>query len=174
MRLLEKDRWAAAGAVLTLGLGLGISGAAFTAYNGMLLRGLPVADGQRVMALAMRDETGGEQAVSYLDYRDWRDATGSFRDIAAYSEPPLNVSDPEMGTEQFYGARVTANTFGLLGVQPLLGRNFRPDDHRPGAPPVALLGHGIWTTRLRRGPGGDRPHHPDQRCGLDPIMRSSA
>ena len=147
VRLLVKDRRAAAGAVLALGLGLGISSAAFAAYNGLLLRGLPVADGQRVMALAMRDETGGEQAVSYVDYRDWRDATGSFRDIAAYSEPPLNVSDPGLGTEQFYGARVTANTFGLLGVPPVLGRDFRPDDDRPGAPPVALLGHGIWTTR---------------------------
>ena len=150
-RLLVKERWFAAGAVLALGLGLGISSAAFTAYNGMLLRGLPVDDEQRVMALAMRAETGGEQGVSYLDYRDWRDATGSFRNIAAYSEPPMNVSDPGMGTEQFYGARVTANAFGLLGVQPVLGRDFRPDDDRPGAPAVALLGHGIWTTRY----GGD-------------------
>ncbi len=152
VRLLLKDHWAAAGAVVTLGLGLGISSAAFTAYNGLLLRGLPVADGERVMALAMRDETGGEQAVSYLDYRDWRDAAASFGDIAAYSEPPLNVSDPGLGTEQFYGARVTANTFGLLGVPPLLGRDFQPDDDRPGAPPVALLGHGIWTTRYGADP----------------------
>ena len=159
-RLLVKEPWVAAGAVLALGLGLGISSAAFTAYNGLLLRGLPVDDQHRVTALAMRDETGGEQGVSYLDFLDWRDATGSFRDIAAYSEPPMNVSDPGMGTEQFFGARVTANAFGLLGVRPVLGRDLRPDDDRPGAPPVVLLGHGIWTTRLRRGPGGARPHHP--------------
>ena len=100
----------------------------------------------------MRDETGGEQGVSHLDFRDWRDATGSFRGIAAYSEPPMNVSDPGMGTEQFFGARVTANAFGLLGVQPVLGRDFRPDDDRPGAPPVVLLGHGIWTTRYGANP----------------------
>ncbi len=152
VRLLVRDRWATAGAVLALGLGLGISSAAFTAYNGLLLRGLPVDDQRRVTALAMRDETGGEQGVSYLDSRDWRDATGSFRGIAAYSEPPMNVSDPGMGTEQFYGARVTANAFGLLGVQPALGRDFRPDDDRPGAPPVVLLGHGIWTTRYGADP----------------------
>ena len=118
-RLLVKDRWVAAGAVLALGLGLGISRAVFTAYNGLLLlRGLPVDDQHRVTALAMRDETGSEQGVSYLDFRDWRDATGSFRGIAAYSEPPINVSDPGMGTEQFYGAGVTANTCGPLGVPP--------------------------------------------------------
>ena len=146
-RLLLKEPGAAAGAVLALGLSLGISSAAFTAYNGLLLRGLPVDDQQRVTALAMRDQAGGEQGVSYLDFLDWRDATASFEDIAAYSEPPMNVSDPGIGTEQFFGARVTANAFGLLGVQPVLGRDFQPDDDRPGAPPVVLLGHGIWTTR---------------------------
>ena len=151
-RLLVKEPWVAAGAVLALGLGLGLSSAAFTAYNGLLLRGLPVDDQHRVAALAMRDETGGEQGVSYLDFLDWRGAAGSFRGIAAYSEPPMNVSDTGMGTEQFFGARVTANAFGLLGVRPLLGRDFRPDDDRPGAPPVVLLGHGIWTTRYGADP----------------------
>ena len=151
-RLLVKEPWVAAGAVLALGLGLGISSVAFTAYNGLLLRGLPVDDQHRVTALAMRDETGGEQGVSYLDFLDWRDATGSFRGIAAYSEPPMNVSDPGMGTEQFFGARVTANAFGLLGVRPVIGRDFRPDDDRPGASPVVLLGHGIWTTRYGAAP----------------------
>ncbi len=152
VRLLVKERWFAAAAVLALGLGLGISSAAFTAYSGLLLRGLPVDDQRRVTALAMRDETGGEQGVSYLDFRDWRDANGSFRGIAAYSEPPMNVSDPGMGTEQFFGARVTANAFSLLGVQPVLGRDFRPDDDRPGAPPVVLLGHGIWMMRYGANP----------------------
>ena len=151
-RLLVREPWVAAGAVLALGLGLGISSAAFTAYNGLLLRGLPVDDQQRVTGLAMRDETGVEQGVSYLDFQDWRDATASFRDIAAYSEPPMNVSDPGMGTERFFGARVTANAFGLLGVQPVLGRDLSPDDDRPGAPPVVLLGHGIWTTRYGADP----------------------
>ena len=152
VRLLAREPWVAAGAVLALGLGLGISSAAFTAYNGLLLRGLPVDDQRRVMALAMRDETGGERGVSYLDFRDWRDATPSFEDLAAYSEPLMNVSDPGMGTEQFFGARVTANVFGLLGVQPLLGRDLGPDDVCPGAPPVVLLGHDIWTTRYGASP----------------------
>ena len=151
-RLLVREPWVAAGAVLALGLGLGISSAAFTAYSGLLLRGLPVDDQQRVTALAMRDETGAEQGVSYLDFRDWRDATTSFQDIAAYSEPAMNVSDAGMGTERFFGARVTANAFGLLGAQPVLGRDLSPDDDRPGAPPVVLLGHGIWTTRYGADP----------------------
>ncbi|MCY4027512.1 MAG: ADOP family duplicated permease [Acidobacteria bacterium] len=151
-RLLARERWVAAGAVLALGLGLGISSAAFTAYNGLLLRGLPVDDQQRVTALAMRDETGVEQGVSYLDFQDWRDTTRSFEDLAAYTEPSMNVSDPGMGTEQLFGARVTANVFGLLGVQPLLGRDFHPDDDRPGVPPVVLLGHDIWMTRYGASP----------------------
>ena len=152
VRLLLKERWVTAGAVLALGFGLGLSSAAFTAYNGLLLRGLPVDDQERVMVLAMQDDAGREQGISYLDFRDWRDANRSFRGIAAYSEPSLNVSDPGMGTEQFYGARVTANAFDLLGAQPLFGRDFLPDDDDPGASPVVILGHGIWTTRYGADP----------------------
>ena len=59
----------------------------------------------------------------------------------------MNVGDPGMATERFFGARITANAFRLLGIEPLLGRDFQPPDDRPGAPAVVMLGHGIWTNR---------------------------
>ena len=144
-RLLLKERWLAAATVLALGLGIGLTSTAFTVYNAVLVRGLPVGDPERIMALAMRDNDGREQGISYLDFHDWRAAATSFEDIAAYSEPAVNVADPGMATERYFGARVTANTFGLLGIEPLLGRDFAPDDDRLGAPAVVMLGHGIWT-----------------------------
>ena len=151
-RLLVKERWLAAATVLALGLGIGLTCTAFTVYNAVLVRGLPVGDPERIMALAMRDNDGREQGISYLDFHDWRAAATSFEDIAAYSEPAVNVADPGMATERYFGARVTANTFGLLGIEPLLGRDFAPDDDRLGAPAVVMLGHGIWTNRYGADP----------------------
>ena len=152
VRLLARERWFAAAAVLSLGLGIGLTSTAFTVYNAVLVRGLPVDDPDRIMALATRDAAGREQGVSYLDFQDWRAAATSFEDIAAYSEPAMNVGDPDMATERFFGARVTANAFRLLGVEPLLGRDFSPADDRPGTPPVVMLGHGIWTNRYGADP----------------------
>lgn len=57
-----------------------------------------------------------------------------------------------MATERYFGARVTANTFGLLGIEPPLGRDFAPDDDRLGAPAVVMLGHGIWANRYGADP----------------------
>ena len=152
IRLLGRERWFAAAAILALGLGIGLTSSAFTVYNAVLVRGLPVDDPNRIMTLAMRDADGREQGISYLDFQDWRDAATTFEDIAAYSEPAMNVGDPDMAIEVFFGARVTANAFRLLGIQPLIGRDFQPDDDRPGAPAVVMLGHGIWRSRYAADP----------------------
>ena len=163
VRLLARERWFAAAAVLSLGLGIGLTSTAFTVYNAVLVRGLPVDDPDRIMALATRDAAGREQGVSYLDFQDWRAAATSFEDIAAYSEPAMNVGDPDMATERFFGARVTANAFRLLGVEPLLGRDFSPADDRPGTPTCRHARARHLDEPLRRGPGGARPDHPRQR-----------
>ena len=152
VRLLLKERWFAAAAVLALGLGIGLTSTGFTVYNALLVRGLPVDDQHRVMALAMRDADGRERRMSYLDFRDWRAGATTFSGVAAYGEPAMTVGDPGLATERFPGARVTANTFRLLGVEPLLGRDFRPEDDRAGAPSVVMLGHGVWTSRYGADP----------------------
>ena len=151
-RLLLKERWFTAAAVLALGLGIGLTSTGFTVYNAMLVRGLPVDDQDRVMALAMRDADGRERLLSYLDFRDWRAEATAFSGVAAYGEPAMTVGDPGLATERFPGARVTANTFRLLGIEPLLGRDFRPEDDGPGAAPVVMLGHGVWTRRYGADP----------------------
>ena len=152
VRLLVKERWFAAAAILALGLGIGLTSTAFTVYNAVLVRGLPVDDPSRIMALAMYDADGRERGISYLDFQDWRAAATSFMDIAAYSEPAMDIGDPGMATERFFGARVTANAFRLLGMEPMLGRDFLADDDRPGAPAVVMLGHGVWTNRYEADP----------------------
>ena len=147
VRLLAKERSLAAAAVLALGLGIGLTSTGFTVYDAMLRRGLPVDDPHRIVALTMRDANGRDQGISRLDFEDLRAGATSFGGLAAYSEPAMNVGDPGMATERRFGARVTANAFRLLGIEPLLGRDFRPEDDRPGAPPVVMLGYGMWTSR---------------------------
>ena len=152
VRLLVKERWVAAAAVLALGLGIGLTSTGFTVYDAMLRRGLPVDDPHRIVALTMRDTNGRDQGISRLDLEAWRAAATSFGGLAAYSEPAMNVGDPGMATERVYGARVTANAFRLLGIEPALGRDFRPEDDRPGAPAVVMLGYDIWTSRYAADP----------------------
>ena len=152
VRPLVKERWVAAAAVLALGLGIGLTSTGFTVYDAMLRRGLPVDDPHRIVALTMRDANGRDQGISRLDLEAWRAAATSFGGLAAYSEPAMNVGDPGMATERVYGARVTANAFRLLGIEPALGRDFRPEDDRPGAPAVVMLGYDIWTSRYAADP----------------------
>ena len=153
VRPLVKERWFAAAAVLALGLGIGLTSTGFTVYDAMLRRGLPVDDPHRIVALTMHDANGRDHGISRFDLEDWRAAAKSFGGLAAYSEPAMNVGDPGMATERVYGARVTANAFRLLGIEPALGRDFQPEDDRPGAPPVVMLGSGIWTSRYGADPG---------------------
>ncbi len=153
-RLLVKDRWFTLVATLALALGIGVNTTVFTFVNAVLIRGLPIDEPDRVMALGsfdpVRDRNMG---VSYLDYRDWREATRTFESLAAYSGAPANVSDEGQLPEQFSGAYVTANAFGVMRQRPAIGRDFLPEDDRFGAAPVVLLGHGIWQNRYGSNPG---------------------
>ena len=151
-RLLRRDRGFAITAVLVLGLGIGINNMLFTILNAHTLRGLPIAGAGRVVAIASVDDRGPSCCVSYLDFADWRTAAHSLADLAAFSNAPVVVSEKDRLPERFDGAFVSGNAFATIGVQPVLGRAFRTEDDRPGAPAVVMLGAGVWQSRY----GGDR------------------
>ncbi|MEP6914193.1 MAG: ABC transporter permease, partial [Acidobacteriota bacterium] len=153
VRMLLKDRWFTFVAVLALGLGIGVNSTVFTFVNAVLLRGLPFQNAHEIMHLnsrhtADRDDIG----VSLPDYRDWQSQTTTFASLAAYQQMTMNVSDSGHPPERTNGVRVTANTFGILGERPVLGRDFRPGEDRAGAEPVALLGYGLWKSRYGQDP----------------------
>jgi putative ABC transport system permease protein len=152
-RLLAKDPWYTAVAVLALGLGIGVNSTIFTFVNAVLLRGLPYEDSHRIMYLNLVSPTTGSRAVpvSYPDYEEWRQQARSFEDLAAFRSGTMNVSDAERPAERALGVWITANTFGLLGQQPLIGRAFLPGEDAPAAQPVAIIGYGLWQNRY----GGD-------------------
>jgi putative ABC transport system permease protein len=152
IRLLVKDRWFTAVAALALALGIGVNAAVFTFVNAVLIRGLPFADPDRIVALGTTDARGRQFGVSRLDFQDWREAARSFSGLAMTQGAPVNVSDEGKAAEQFNGAYGSANLFELIGQKPILGRDFRPDDDRLGAEPVAILGNGIWKNRYGSDP----------------------
>jgi predicted permease len=154
IRLLVKDKWFTLVATLALSLGIGVNATVFTFVNAVLIRGLPVSDPDRVMALNSRDTVRDRQmGVSYLDFTDWRDATKTFSGLAAYNFSVMNLSEEGRAPERFSGTFISANAFRMLGQSPILGRDFLPEDDRPGAPAVVLLGGGVWKNRYGSDPG---------------------
>ena len=152
-RLLVKDKWFTLVAAIALALGIGVNTTVFTFVNAVLIRGLPIQDPDQVMALNSRDPVRNRQlGVSYLDYRDWKESARTFESLAAYTGNTANVSDEGKLPERYSGAFVTDNTFHIMRQRPVLGRDFLPEDDRPGAQAVALLGHGVWQNRYGSDP----------------------
>jgi predicted permease len=152
VRLLVKDRWFTLAALLALAGGIGINATVFTFVNAVLIRGLPIPDSDRVMAIdAYEPARSRELGISYRDFIDIRDATRAFAVLAAYNGTTMNVADEGRPPERYAGVFISATAFGILHESPILGRGFVAEDDRPGAAPVAILGHALWTQRY----GGD-------------------
>ena len=152
VRLLVKDRWFTAVAVIALALGIGVNATVFTFVNAVLIRGLPINDPDRVMVVGTRDARLRDRGMSYLDFEDYRRATRTFSGLAAFSGSIMNVSDEGRTPERFQGPFISAPAFKLIGQRPQLGRDFLPEDDRPGAPAVVVLGNGIWKNRYGSDP----------------------
>jgi predicted permease len=147
IRLLVKDKWFTAVAAMALALGIGVNATVFTFVNAVLIRGLPINEPDRVMVVGTRDARGRDGSMSYLDFTDYRAATRTFSGLSAYSGSTMNVSDEGRAPERFQGPYISGNAFRLIGQRPLLGRDFLPEDDRPGATPVVILGNGVWKNR---------------------------
>jgi len=152
-RLLAKDKWFTLVAALALALGIGVNTTVFTFVNAVLIRGLPIDEPDSVMAMRSLDPVRNrEMGVSYLDFRDWRENTRTFESLAAFTGTTANVSDEGQLPEQFNGTYLSANAFAIMRQRPVLGRDFLPEDDRPGAAPVVLIGHGMWQNRYGSNP----------------------
>jgi predicted permease len=150
-RLLVKDRWFTLVIVVALALGIGVTSTMFTIVHAMV-RGLPIDDRERIVSINARDAAGRQLGASYLDFEDWRAAAKTFSGLAAFSLATATLGDDGRAGERAAAGYVSANTFQLLGVTPILGRGFLPQDDRPGAPAVVVLGHSIWTARYNADP----------------------
>jgi putative ABC transport system permease protein len=146
-RLLMKDRWFTLVAATALGLGIGVNTAVFTFVNAVLIRGLPFDDADRIISIGTTDARNRPIGVSRLDFNDWREASRSFTGLALMQGASINVSDEGRAPEQFQGSFQSANMFQLIGVRPIIGRDFLPEDDQPGSSPVVIIGNGLWKNR---------------------------
>ena len=142
------------GAVLALGLGIGLSTTIFYVIYGAVFRPLPFEGGERIMHLEQEDPPNGRRKlrVGYHDYLDWRAQQTVFDDLAAFTTGTVNLSDDAARPERYFGGFLSANAWDVLGVQPVLGRGFTDGDDRPGAPPVAIIAHSVWDSRFGQDP----------------------
>ncbi|MGH9720952.1 MAG: ABC transporter permease [Bryobacteraceae bacterium] len=128
-------------------LALGIAGATtiFSIHNALFLRPLPFPEATRLLDL---DETAPKwnleyTGVAYQDFHSWREHNRSFDGMAVWAGASFNLSG-RFGTQRLDGMRVSHDMAAVLGVKPVLGRGISPDEDKPGAPKVILLGHALW------------------------------
>ncbi len=140
-------------AVLTLALGIGANTAIFSVVNTVLLRPLPYREPDRlVLAQGTNPQKGFEiDLVSLADLADWKAQNSVFEQLAAARDAQYNLTG-RGEPESIVGYRFAADFFQLLGVNPLLGRTFRSEEDRPGAPPVVVLSHRLWQRRFSGDP----------------------
>ena len=146
-------------AVLSLAIGIGANCAIFSFADALLLRPLPVARPGEVLTVgsATNFEALGASSLiaSYRDYVDIRDRNKSFDGLAAYRDVTAGfAADPKATPKLKLGMLVSGNLFTLMGVQPTIGRTFRPDeDQVPDRDAVVVLGRAMWEQEFRSEPG---------------------
>jgi putative ABC transport system permease protein len=140
-------------AVLCLALGIGANTTIFSVVNAVLLRPFPYADSERIVAVHETQPQGetGSTGLSYPNFQDLRAQGEVFSQAAAFKEKSLTltgIAEPE----HLSGQAISSGLFTLLGVKPVLGRNFGEAEDRPGVAGVLLVSHDLWRRRF----GGNR------------------
>ncbi|HUJ39959.1 MAG TPA: ABC transporter permease [Candidatus Acidoferrales bacterium] len=146
-RTLRRSPVFAWAAVLTLAVGIGAATSIFSVVYGVLLRPLPYAAPDRIMAIFEVTSTGTWSHLADPNYDDFRDQNRSFQAIAKYNENVASVAGASQPLRTVVSS-VTPEFFKVFGVRPIIGREFTAADDKPGAAPVVLAGYGYWKQYL--------------------------
>ena len=139
---------------MALALGTGANTAIFSVVNAVMLRPLPFADPGRLIRIWESNPEGGWPtfSVSHPNFLDWRARATAFERLAAITGGSYSMTSGG-DAEIVRGYAVTADFLPLLGTTPRLGRNFLPEEDRPGGNTrVAIISHGFWDRRFARDP----------------------
>jgi putative ABC transport system permease protein len=152
IRLLRRNPGFTAVAAGAPALGIGATSAIFSVVNSILLQPLPYESPQELVVVWEQslERSLPTMYASPPNYQDWQSEGTALEAIGAYNEKRFFL-DLDGETDALFGAEVTASLHHVLGVDPVGGRLFEPDDDVPGAAPVALLSHRLWQSRF----GGD-------------------
>jgi predicted permease len=153
-RLLLKNPGFTAIAVLSLALGIGANSAIFSLADALLLRPLPILAPSDVMNISTSTPDNPFGAVSYPNYLDLRARSQSFDGMTAFELSTLSIATSPQALPQIYAGVVASdNFFQALGVQPILGRGFLPEEGKvPGRDAVAVISYDFWQTQYANDP----------------------
>ncbi len=133
----------------TLALGIAAAIAVFTMVNAIVLRPLPFRAADRLVYV---NETAPRwnlryTGINYPDFVQWRKAIRVFDGVALFQGASVNLAD-RTGSDRVLGGLMTYDLPKVLGLEPILGRTFSPEEDRPNGPKVVLLGAGLWRSRF--------------------------
>ncbi len=151
LRLLRKNPGFTAVAMLTLALGIGANTAVFSLVYAVLLRPLPYKDPSSLIVLNETTPKVGTVSVSYPNFLDWRSQSHAFSQMAAVYGVNFNLAGVAQ-PENISGYAVSPNFLSMMGIRPLLGRDFDASEEKAGTTPVILLSYSLWQTHFAGDP----------------------
>ena len=147
IRRLGRDRGFTLAAIAMLALAIGLNVTAFTVMQAMLFRGYPLVQ-RNDQLVYVQERAPATRGLSYADFEDWRAQATSFQGMSFIGEKGIQLREGTGRASDQAAFTVSVNLFGLLGVPPMLGRDFVPSDEAPGAPPVVILNYRFWASRF--------------------------
>src|SRR5215212_9090837 len=150
-RVLFKNKPLTSIAVITLALGIGANTAIFSVVNAVLLNPLPYKQPDRLVALWENVPGHGRWRTAPANFFNWKKQNTVFEDVVAFGASTMTLTG-NGEPEQLVGSRVSSGYFAVVGVDPILGRAFVPEEYERGKGQVVVLGYNFWQRRF----GGDR------------------
>lgn len=152
LRGLRRDRGFTIAATAMLAIAIGLNVTVFSVMNTMLFRGFPLVKENSRLVYIQERFPSGKCCISYPDFQDWRAQAHSFLGLAFVAGKPITLSDGNGRPLDTSAATVSANAFSLLGVRPMIGRDFTSSDEIPGSAQVAILSYSFWQRRFNQRP----------------------
>lgn len=147
LRQLRKSPGSAAVIVLTLALGVGFNSAMFRLVDAVMLRELPVEKPKQLVFPAVTGADGSDDNFSYSEFEGIHDHSQSFSGVFAFDTTRF-LAGVNGQTDYLFGQSVSANFYSVLGVTPVLGRAFLPEDNQAGQPPAAVISYDYWQRKF--------------------------
>ena len=165
LRWLRKNPAFTLLSVLMLAVGIGVNTAMFSVINAVLLTPLPYPEADRIVWMAESGQEVAERRISYPNFVDWRARNQVFEAMSTFRGYSLNITGTDK-PENLDARIVTSDYLKVMGATPSLGRDFTPEDDKPGAAPVTLISHRFWQQRFAGDPNivgkdillDDKPH----------------
>jgi putative ABC transport system permease protein len=153
MRMLRKFPYFSLVVVMTLGLGIGSTAAVYSVVDRILFRALPYADGDRLVSVGLVHSLEADEFTLGSFFFDWKESQKPFAAIASQQASPSTCDLIGLNSVELSCVRIQADFLPMLGIHPLLGRNFQSEEDRPQGLSVALISYTLWRSRFGSDPG---------------------